>query len=362
MKGRFPAMSLAINPPLAPMEARDVDDLPSGATWQYEPKWDGFRCLAFRDGRTVVLQAKSGEPLTRYFPEVVMAIASIAPPSARFLLDGEIVVIGAGRLSYDDLMGRIHPSARKVAQLSAKSPATFLAFDLLAENAESLVDLPLADRRRRLERFFKAAGTVSGVQLCPATTKKTEALSWLKELGPAGVDGVMAKRKDQPYTPGEREAMVKLKLARTADCVVAGVRRSGDGGAPATTLLLGLYDEEGLLHYVGTTAPLPEDARKGIDKLVAPLVEPPGFSGRQPPGRTSGAAAAGAGGAKARDFEPLRAALVCEVRYDRFVEGRFRSPPDLVRFRPDKKPHQCTFAGLRPAKAQKGPGLERIGL
>ena len=360
MKGRFPAMSLAINPPLAPMEARETDELPAGASWQYEPKWDGFRCLAFRDGRTVVLQAKSGEPLTRYFPEVVMAVASLPPLGARFVLDGEIVVIGDGRLSYDELASRIHPSARRVAQLSARAPATFLAFDLLAENAESLAELPLADRRKRLERFFKAAGRVSGVQLSPATSKKTEALGWLRDLGAVGLDGIMAKRKEEPYRPGTREAMLKMKLERTADCVVGGLRRTGDGGAAAqVSLLLGLHDDEGVLHHVGTTAPLPEGALQGLDKLVTPLVEPPGFTGRQPPGRAGVPANQQA---RARDFEPLRAVLVCEVRYDRFIGERFRSAPVFVRWRPDKKAAQCTFAGLRPTKAAKGPGLERIGL
>jgi ATP-dependent DNA ligase len=362
LKGRFPAMSLAINPPLAPMEAREADELPSGTGWQYEPKWDGFRCLAYRDGRTVVLQAKSGEPLTRYFPEVVMAIAAL--PGARFVLDGEIVVIGEGsRLSHDDLAQRIHPSARKVAQLSARTPATFLAFDLLAEGDDSLLPRPLAERRARLERFFKGA-RIDGVGLSPASGKKAEAVAWLRDLASAGIDGVVAKRKDAAYEPGAREAMVKFRVTRTLDCVVGGVRRSGEGPAAQATLLLGLHDDEGLLHYVGTTAPLAAAAIKGLDKLVTPLLQPPGFTGRQPPSRpvVSSAPRPPSSAARPRDFEPLRPALTVEVRYDRFTADQFRGNPVLVRFRPDKKPAQCTFDALRPPRAVKGQGLERIGL
>jgi len=362
LKGRFPAMSLAINPPLAPMEAREVDELPSGAGWQYEPKWDGFRCLAFRDGRTVVLQAKSGEPLTRYFPEVVMAIAAL--PGEHFVLDGEIVVIGEGsRLSHDDLAQRIHPSARKVAQLSARTPATFLAFDLLAEGDSALLARPLVERRTRLERFFKGA-RIDGAGLSPSTSKKAEAVAWLKDLGGAGIDGVVAKRKDAAYEPGAREAMVKFKVTRTLDCVVGGVRRSGEGAAAQVTLLLGLFDDEGLLHYVGTTAPLLPESLKGLDKLVEKLVSPPGFTGRQPPSRpvVSSAPRPPSAAGRPRDFEPLRPALTAEVRYDRFAVDQFRGTPVLVRFRPDKKAAQCTFAALRPPRAVKGQGLERIGL
>ena len=359
MKGRFPTMALAISPPLTPMEAQGAAELPRGAGWQYEPKWDGLRCLAFRDGRTVVLQSKSGEPLTRYFPEIMMALSSL--PEQRFALDGEIVVIGgAGRLSYDDLMGRIHPSARKVAQLSARTPATLLAFDLLAEGADSLLALPLGDRRKRLESFFKTAGPTTAVQLSPATIKRPEALGWLKDLGGAGLDGLVAKQREAPYRPGERDAMVKVKLERTAECVVAGVRRATDGGSAGLQLLLGLHDSEGLLHYVGTTAALDETTVKGLGKLLDPLLDPRiggvGFTGRQPPNKP------GIAGPKGRDFEPLRPSLVAEVRYDRFVGERFRSAPGFVRWRPDKKPCKCTIAELRPTKAPKGPGLERLGL
>lgn len=349
MNGRFPALSLAVTPPFSPMEAEPAEALPTGAGWQYEPKWDGFRCLAFRDGRTVVLQAKNGEPLTRYFPELVMAVAAL--PQQRFALDGEVVVFAeGGRISYDDLSQRIHPSARRVAQLSAKSPATYLVFDLLAEEDASLVELPLSDRRKRLEKFFKGQD-IGGLHLSPATARRTEALSWLKELAGAGLDGLIAKRKDEPYHVGERAGMVKIKTEHTCDCVVGGFRRNGDG-AP-TTLLLGLYDDEGLLHFVGATDPLPTEARQTLAQLAPPLVEPPGFTGRGPgpEGRV----------AKTRDFEPLKPAIVAEVRFDRFGGDRFRATPHFVRFRPDKKPRQCTFDQVRPP-ADVGRGFELIGL
>ena len=358
MNGRFPAMSLPVQPPLTPMEGRPAEALPAGAGWQYEPKWDGFRCLAFRDGRTVALQAKSGEPLTRYFPEVVMALANLDRP--RFVLDGEIVVIGdRGTLAWEELMQRIHPSARRVAQLSAKTPATFLAFDLIAEGDDSLLALPLVDRRKRLDKFF-AKQQVNGIQLSPATVRHKEALGWLRDLEPAGLDGLVAKRLDAAYLPGSREAMVKLKPEHTADCVVAGLRRR-EGGQDVGALLLGLYDEAGVLHFVGATALLGSDDKKALDKLLAPLLGAPagdaaGFTGRQPGAETRLAHA------KSRDWEPLRPALVAEVRFDRFAGDHFRHPPSLVRMRPDKKPAQCTFDQVQPPTARKGHGLELIGL
>lgn len=350
MKGRFPALSLAVSPPLTPMEAQLVEELPKGAGWQYEPKWDGFRCIAFRDGRTVVLQSKAGEPLTRYFPEVVMALSSV--PEPRFALDGELVVIGDdGRLRYDELVQRIHPSARRVAQLSATTPATLLAFDLLAIEDESLTDEPLSKRRARLEKLFKQVEGL-GLHLSPATSKRAEALGWLRELAGAGLDGLVAKRRDEPYRSGDREAMAKVKTERTADCVVGGVRRNGNGEVVA--LLLGLYGDEGALHFVGTTASLAPELTPSLAEKVAPLVGGEGFTGRQPaaPGRAG----------RVREWEPVKPTLVCEVRYDRFTEEGFRHPPSFVRWRPDKAPSQCRFDQVRPPKKAKGHGLELIGL
>ena len=377
MNGRFPALRLPVAPPFAPMESTPVEQLPSGAGWQYEPKWDGFRCLAFRDARTVVLQSKAGEPLTRYFPETVMAVASL--PHERFVLDCEIIVFSGSKISYDELMQRIHPSARKVAQLSAKTPATLLAFDLLALGDESLIEEPLSDRRKKLEKFFKGV-EVNGVQLSPATGKRPEALGWLRDLEGAGLDGIMAKRKDAPYRSGEREGMVKLKPQRTCDCVIAGVRRAPEadvsqaveghatpaaapGPGEITSLLLGLYDDEGLLHHVGTVAQLPPNAKKGLEKLLAPLhpaagaTDLGGFTGRQPPTEHK------AGGhLQKRDYESLRPGLVCEVTYDRFTQDHFRHNPTFLRFRPDKKAAQCDFDQVRPPADMSGRGFDLIGL
>jgi ATP-dependent DNA ligase len=347
MNGRFPSLSLPVQPPIEPMEGYPVDDLPANKGWQYEPKWDGFRCLVFREGRTVALQSKTGEPLTRYFPEVVMAASSL--PHDRFVLDGELVVIGEGRLSWEDLVQRIHPSARKVAQLSAKSPATLLVFDLLAEGDTSLVERPLSERRRRLERFFADVDT-PGVQLSPATQKRTEALGWLKKLEGAGIDGVVAKRTTEPYLGGRRDAMVKLRPERTADCVVGGFRRAGDGEGVAS-LLLGLFDEEGRLHFVGSASGFSPTVRKGLLKVLEPLIAAPGFTGITPSAEsriTHG---------KMRDWEPLRPELVCEVRYDHFSGGRFRQVTDFVRWRPDKAAEQSTFDQVRPPPAR---GLEQL--
>jgi ATP-dependent DNA ligase len=357
MNGRFPSLTIPVRPPLSPMEARAVETLPAGSGWQFEPKWDGFRCLAFREARTVVLQSKAGEPLTRYFPEVVMAVANL--PEQRFVLDGELVIVrGDGRLSFDDLQERLHPSARKVAQLSARSPATFVVFDLLAEGDDALLDEPLAERRKRLEKFFQrvaAAGGGDGVRLSPVTAKKSEALGWLKSLGPAGVDGVVAKKTAAGYGGGQRDAMVKLKPERTADCVVGGLRRAADGKEIAA-LLLGLYDDDGRLHYVGAAGGFPDKVRKGLDKAVAPLAGASAFTGTTPTTESR------LGHGKSRDWEPLEPRLVCEVRYDRFDEDRFRHVTTFVRWRPDKPPERCTFDQVRPEAPKGARGLELIGL
>ena len=365
MNGRFPALKLPVSPPFAPMESTPVEELPSGAGWQYEPKWDGFRCLAFRDGRTVVLQSKAGEPLTRYFPETVMAVASL--PHDRFVIDCEIIVFAStargSRISFEELQQRIHPSARKVAQLSAKTPATLLVFDLLALGDNSLIDASVGDRRKQLEKFFKGV-EVTGVQLSPATAKRPEALGWLRDLEGAGLDGLMAKKKDAPYRTGEREGWMKMKTQRTCDCVVGGVRRSQSGGE-VISLLLGLYDAEGLLHHVGTASQLPPVVKKALDKLVAPLAltegdvtEGSGFTGKQPPSehRVAGHAQ------KARDFEPLHAGLVCEVQYDRFTQDHFRHHPTFLRWRTDKKAAKCNFEQVRPPEDKKARGFDLIGL
>lgn len=326
-------MSLPVARPLPPMEARTAEEIPSGA-WQYEPKWDGFRCVLFRDGGEVELQSKAEKSLTRYFPEVVEAVRGL--PSRRFVLDGELIVPVDGALSFDHLLQRIHPAESRVRKLAAETPARVVVFDLLALGEKtSLLELPTRERRSRLEAFaarnFAADGST---HLSPATEDESVARRWLEEL--RGVDGVMAKRLDAPYAPGEREAMVKVKRFRTADCVVGGFRRSASGRGVGS-LLLGLYDEDGLLHHVGFCSSFRARERADLLERVEPLVEPPGFTGRAPGGPSRWSRG------QEKAWEPLRPELVCEVRYDHFSGGRFRHGTSLLRWRPDKPPERCTF-------------------
>ncbi|MEO6256141.1 MAG: ATP-dependent DNA ligase, partial [Sphingomicrobium sp.] len=232
-------------PPPAPMEALLAAELPDGGGWQYEPKWDGFRCLAARDGDKVELTSKSGKPLGRYFPEVVAMIASLKPQ--RFLLDGELIIPLGDALSFEALQMRLHPAESRVRKLSIETPAELMLFDLLSLGAKSLAAEPLAKRRRALEQFH-AAQRAPGLLLSPATDHRDTALGWLERSGGA-LDGVIAKRLDQPYRPGER-AMVKVKQQRTADCVVGGFRYA-EKRQEVGSLLLGLFDDQGLLHHVG---------------------------------------------------------------------------------------------------------------
>src|SRR5438105_5089371 len=244
-----PPVQLELKPPIPPMEALLVPEIPEGPGWQYEPKWDGFRCLAFRDQDKIYLQSKAEKPLARYFPEIVSAVAALE--ARRFVLDGEIVVPVAGRLAFDELLQRIHPAASRIRKLSLERPALFIAFDLLADTSgKSLLALPLRGRRPRLEafarRFFSAAASI---RLSPATLKLTQARKWFRTVG-GNLDGVMAKLLDSPYRPGERTAMQKVKLVRSADCVVGGFRYLASEKLVGS-LLLGLYDSEGLLDHVG---------------------------------------------------------------------------------------------------------------
>ena len=250
-------MTLPIRSPFPPMESQSVDVIPSGPEWQFEPKWDGFRCVTFRDGNRVTLQSKSGQPLTRYFPEVVDALKNMH--QRRFVIDGEIVVPVKGGLSFDDLLQRIHPAASRVRRLAAETPATLVVFDLLVDQlGHSLLHLPLAERRPRLERFFRGQKQ-SGLLLSAATRNRRKAESWFRAAGRGTLDGVIAKRLDEPYRSGER-AMLKIKPIRTADCVVGGFRYASRGNGIGS-LLLGLFDDEGLLHHVGFTSSLTADQR-----------------------------------------------------------------------------------------------------
>lgn len=328
-------MPLALSPPLPPMEARSVGEVPIGPEWQYEPKWDGFRCLIFRDGDSVVLQSKAGKPLTRYFPELVAAVRALTPK--RFVLDGEIVVPHGTALSFDDLLLRIHPAASRIAKLAAETPASVILFDLLAgENGRSIIGEPLAKRRTALEAFAADhIGDHATFRLSPATTDIAVARRWLKNTG-AMLDGIVAKRRDAPYASGERTAMVKIKNFRSADCVVGGFRYN-EGKTVVGSLLLGLYDDQGLLDHVGFTSNILREDKPALTRKLEKLIGPPGFTGDAPGGPSRWSTE------RSTQWQPLKPKLVVEVAYDHFSGGRFRHGTSLIRFRPDKAPRQCTM-------------------
>jgi ATP-dependent DNA ligase len=339
-------MSLPLRPPYAPMEAQVVDEIPAGPGWQYEPKWDGFRCLAFRDRDRVELQSKNGRSLTRYFPEVAAYLRALPAPS--FVLDGEIVIPVDGRLSFDDLLQRIHPAASRVGRLARERPAVLIVFDLLVDaSGGSLIARPLRERRQRLEAFAdRVLRGRDDVRLSPATQDAAQARAWLGMAGTT-LDGIVAKRLDLSYQSGERTGMQKVKR-RTVDCVVGGFRFAS--GAPVVgSLLLGLYDDDGLLHHVGFTSGFPAATRKALRARLEPLIEPPGFTGRAPGGPSRWSTE------RSADWQPLAPRLVVEVSYDHFTGDRFRHGARFLRWRPDKAPRQCTFAQVRVSS--RGPGL-----
>jgi ATP-dependent DNA ligase len=325
-------MKLPISPPFLPMEAKSVGTIPTGPEWQYEPKWDGFRCIAFREGQTVELQSKAGQTLTRYFPELVAALLKLK--ARKVVLDGEIIILVDGKLSFDDLLQRIHPAASRVAKLSQQYPVQFVLFDLLVDDrGRSLVDQPFLKRRAALEvfttKYLKGMATFA---LSPATHEIPIARGWLKSMR-GQLDGVVAKRLDLTYLSGER-AMQKIKTLRTADCVVGGFRYLA-GQKMVGSLLLGLYDGEGLLQHVGFTSSIEAAERPALTRKLKALIEPPGFTGRAPGGPSRW------NSEKSTAWEPLRPELVLEVRYDHFTGHRFRHGTKLMRWRPDKAPGQC---------------------
>lgn len=334
-------MKLALNPPLAPMEARAVDDIPEGEGWQYEPKWDGFRCIAFRDGDSIELQSKAGQPLTRYFPEIVASLAALK--AERFVLDGEIAIPQGNKLSFVALLQRIHPAASRIRKLAQETPGIYIVFDLLADaKGNSLLQEALAERRQGLEAFAaKYLKSSADVKLSPATTKFKEAEKWFRGVGGA-LDGIMAKQLNMPYHSGERDAMVKIKCDRTADCVVGGFRYATKGEVVGS-LLLGLYDDDGLLHHVGFTSSFKAAERKAITEKVEKLIKEPGFTGRRPGGPSRWSTE------RSGEWCPLASKLVVEVSYDHFSGDRFRHGTKLVRWRPDKAPRQCTMEQVRQA-------------
>ena len=326
---------MKLKPPLPPMEAKSVEDIPTGDGWQYEPKWDGFRCVAFRNGDDIYLQSKAGQPLARYFPDVVEALARLRPK--QFVIDGELVIEVDGALSFDELQLRLHPAASRVKKLAAARPAMMIVFDLLAdESGDSYLPLPLRARREKLERFAsKHLESSARVRLSPATTDLAHAKQWFERVG-GDLDGVIAKQIDAAYASGERTAMVKVKQIRTVDCVIGGFRY-GTNSKVIGSLLLGLYDDAGLLHHVGFTSAIKAEQRKELTDQFEALRKPPGFTGNAPGGPSRWSTE------RSGEWEPVDPKLVVEVTYDHFTGGRFRHGTKIVRWRKDKAPRQCTL-------------------
>ncbi len=329
-------MTLPLSYSYAPMEALSVAELPSGDEWQYEPKWDGFRCIAFRDGDEVELRSKAGRSLSRYFPELITALGALK--ATQFVLDGEIVVAGGDALSFDALLQRVHPAKSRVDKLSVETPAMYIVFDLLVDDhGKSLVELPLSDRRERLESFVKKffnSTSAPFMRLSPRTDKLDVARKWL--AGRDGLDGVVAKQLDLVYESGERTGMQKIKRIRTADCVVGGFRYASKGHVIGS-LLLGLYDGGGLLHHVGYTSSFTAAQRAEMVPKLEKLIKAPGFTGQAPGGPSRWSTK------RSSEWEPLAPKLVVEVSYDHFSSGRFRHGTTFIRWRPDKAPGQCTI-------------------
>jgi len=380
----FRKLNLPIQPPYPPAEAKSVGSLPHESGWLYEPKWDGFRCLAFRMGDEVVLQSKAGQPLGRYFPEIVAAL--LALPERKFVLDGEIVIRSGAGLDFDALLQRIHPAASRIQRLAQETPATYMVFDLLVDSkGRSLVANPLSARRMALQEF--AVATIVGepdrkrsnadsqttlnserIQLSPASADFATAEKWMREGAASGWDGVVAKRLDCEYMSGERTGMVKIKRIRTADCVVGGFRWARGAKASASgaqeskakptdaknmkrpteevgSLLLGLYNKNGELDHIGFSASFTREERKKLKSILKPYMGGEGFSGKAPGGPSRWTR-------DARDTEwfPLKPKLVGEFQYDHFSGGRFRHGTKFLRWRPEKRPEQCTMEQIRPGK------------
>jgi ATP-dependent DNA ligase len=332
-------VSLPLAFPYPPMEAESTDTLPSGPEWQFEPKWDGFRCLAFRDENTVRIQSKAGKPLGRYFPDVVESLAALE--AKRFVLDGEIVIPVNGRLSFDELLLRVHPAESRVRTLVAAHRARLVVFDLLVdERGRSLVKLPLEERRDRLDTFAKKYLREKSIVLSRATRRLATARGWLEGGGQGDLDGVVAKRLDLPYRSGERDGMLKVKRQRTADCVVGGFRYASKGRTVGS-LLLGLYDGDGLLNHVGFCSSLSAAERQGLTARLERLRKPPGFTGRAPGGPSRWSTE------RTAEWEPLDPKLVVEIGYDHVTADRFRHGTRFVRWRPDKAPRQCRMEQLQ---------------
>jgi len=327
------------------MEARSVDRLPTGETWQYEPKWDGFRCLLERRGSRVHMASKAGQDLGRYFPEVAEQALNLSERD--FLLDGELVVPEAKHFSFDRLLQRIHPAPSRIKRLSHETPALFIAFDLLRRAGRNFAAAKLDARRGVLEDFAARNFGRTRFRLSPASTKVSDARRWLEAAG-SGSDGVIAKRRDLPYQFGNRDGMQKVKRYRSADCVIGGFRygeRLIKGRKVAGSLLLGLYDEDGLLHHIGFTSALKENDKLKLTDLLESAVTEASFTGTAPGGLSRWSTR------RSADWVAVKPRLVVEVSYDHFTDGRFRHGTSILRWRPDKSPRQCTFVQLRQTSA-----------
>jgi ATP-dependent DNA ligase len=343
------AVELTLSPPLAPMLAKAAERLPEGEGWLYEPKWDGFRALVFRQGSDLTIQSRDLKPLDRYFPELHDALLAQLPGDC--VLDGEIVIASERGLDFDALQQRLHPAASRVAKLARETPSAFVAFDALAVQGVDLRAAAQGERRAALERALEDAAPP--LYLTPATRDRALAAEWLERFEGAGLDGVIAKREDALYQPGKR-AMIKIKHARTAECVVAGFRwhKAGENTLVGS-LLLGLYDDEGALHHVGVTSSFTMERRKQLASELEPLREGawdehpwrawgrPDGEGTRMPG-----AASRWNAKKDLSWEPLRLALVCEVKYDHLQGDRFRHAATFLRFRADKPPSDCRYDQL----------------
>lgn len=332
-------MSLPFPLDYAPMEADTAREIPTGPDWEYEPKWDGFRCLAFRDGQDLNIMSKSGQPLARYFPEIVETLLSL--PAKTFVLDGELIVTEERTLNFDALLQRIHPAESRIRKLAKETPATLLVFDLLVdEQGADLTARVLDERRKELERFAaKFFRRQERIRLSPRTRDFDTAKAWFKRMaGP--LDGVIAKRVDRPYASGERNSMLKIKNLRTADCVIGGFRYAAKNRLVGS-LLLGLYDEAGLLNHVGFTSGLAAADKPALTKKLESLIQPPGFTGSAPGGPSRWSTE------RSTEWEPLAPKLIVEVQYDHFSGDRFRHGTKLLHWRPEKRPQDCKISQVR---------------
>ena len=330
--------------PLSParvtaMEAHTADELPRGS-WQFEPKWDGFRCLAFKGRRTIELMAKSGKSLTRYFPEVAKALSTL---TGDWVLDGELVIPVGSALSFEALQMRLHPAESRIRKLAAETPATLVLFDLLADGRANYMSKPLPARRAVLEKLARRFGEQARLRLSPFTRSRSTACRWLAEAGRGSLDGVIAKPLEGPYAGGER-AMIKVKNLKTADCVVGGFRYA-TGTQLVGSLLLGLFNENGSLDHVGFTSGFADQDRIALTKKLLTLKGEPGFSGNAPGGPSRWSTK------RSAEWVPLKNRLIAEVRYDHVTDNRFRHGTKFVRWRPDKAVKTCTFDQINPKRA-----------